>query len=208
MLSMHFSQGCSLSFVTLIFPLFPSMFPSFPFSGWPHSAISISGGCDVSPQQAINSDLSAFFQAIHKNSANTSKRCPCLWTHLHLYCPRCPNCSFHLPLLWLATLKTFKKTKHRGDCLYRSIRVIYMHLKSFCATVKRVNSNTMNVTVMVHKLLCLVLWTITGVSFLFSSLLCVFLWASICVRYNMPGSGRQQLCVGPWMCCAAIVCHW
>lgn len=77
-LSLYLFFSPSLSFSLFLSLSVSLTIPSFPFSGWPHSAISISCGCDVSPTQAISSDLSAFFQAIHKNSASTYKRrlCP------------------------------------------------------------------------------------------------------------------------------------
>ncbi|KAK5599713.1 hypothetical protein CRENBAI_016748 [Crenichthys baileyi] len=67
--------------LSLSLPLCLSL--TIPFLWVTTQHFSISCGCDVSPPQAISRDLSAFFQAIHKNSASIHKR----RLHPYLQCP-------------------------------------------------------------------------------------------------------------------------
>lgn len=92
----------------------------------------------------------------------------------------------------------------------------YWCLLSSIATVKRVNlsnarvffRNQMNAVSLKFPCHSFGGGEITGVFFFL--LLCVFVRAClfVSVRYDMPGSGREQLCVGPCLCCAAMPCHW
>lgn len=92
---------------------------SFPFRGWPHSAFSISCGCDVSPPQAISSDLSAFFQAIHKNSAGIyrSRLCPSTY-YLR-------SCAPSLLLFLVSAFKNTWRNSCQGICLSCQIKTTF-----------------------------------------------------------------------------------
>lgn len=131
----------------ILYKAFSSLFPCLSvfclsltvlfFSVGDHTQrFSISCGCDVSPPQAISSDLSAFFQAIHKNSASIYKRrlCPRICSFLPV--PLCLSCSVHLPLFWLV--------KAWSDVSWCTVGLVLFELSNWRRFVTNINQSNLD----------------------------------------------------------------